>query len=159
MFVKKREQRAVFEAAFALFWRRRGLLEKMIALLSPTAPPRPPSNEPPKAAETRVRQALGPEPRIDDTPPEVEIDAQLDAEDTDALDRATDTYHQCGGARMGHHARDGVVDSELRVFGTRNLYVAGAAVFRTSSYANPTFTALALTARLAHRLHLEPAIA
>ncbi len=89
----------------------------------------------------------------------VEIDAQLDAEDAHALDRATDTYHQCGGARMGHHARDGVVDSELRVFGTSNLYVAGAAVFRTSSYANPTFTALALTARLAHRLHLEPAIA
>lgn len=89
----------------------------------------------------------------------VEIDALLDAEDDHALDRATDTYHQCGGARMGHHARDGVVDSELRVFGTRNLYVAGAAVFRTSSYANPTFTALALTARLADRLHLEPAIA
>lgn len=89
----------------------------------------------------------------------MEIDAQLDAEDAHALDRATDTYHQCGGARMGHHARDGVVDSELRVFGTRNLYVAGAAVFRTSSYANPTFTALALTARLADRLHLEPAIA
>lgn len=87
----------------------------------------------------------------------VEIDALLDAEDTRALDHATDTYHQCGGARMGHHAQDGVVDSELRVFGTRNLYVAGAAVFRTSSYANPTFTALALTARLADRLHLEPA--
>jgi choline dehydrogenase-like flavoprotein len=89
----------------------------------------------------------------------VEIDAQLDAEDAHALDRATDTYHQCGGARMGHHARDGVVDSELRVFGTSNLYVAGAAVFRTSSYANPTFTALALTARLADRLCREPATA
>ena len=89
----------------------------------------------------------------------VEIDALLDAEDDRALDRATDTYHQCGGTRMGHDARDGVVDSELRVFGTSNLYVAGAAVFRTSSYANPTFTALALTARLADRLHLEPALA
>jgi choline dehydrogenase-like flavoprotein len=53
---------------------------------------------------------------------------------------------------MGHHEQDGVVDSELRVFGTQNLYVAGAAVFRTSSYANPTFTAMALTARLADRL-------
>jgi choline dehydrogenase-like flavoprotein len=38
------------------------------------------------------------------------------------------------------------------VFGTRNLYVAGAAVFRTSSYANPTFTAMALTARLANQM-------
>jgi choline dehydrogenase-like flavoprotein len=82
----------------------------------------------------------------------VEIDALLDAEDAGVLAQATDTYHQCGGARMGHHAGDGVVDSELRVFGTQNLYVAGAAVFRTSSYANPTFTAMALTARLADRL-------
>lgn len=85
----------------------------------------------------------------------VEIDALLDTEDPRALDRATDTYHQCGGARMGHHPKDGVVDSGLRVFGTRNLYVAGAAVFRTSSDANPTFTAMALTARLAERLRTE----
>jgi choline dehydrogenase-like flavoprotein len=89
----------------------------------------------------------------------VEIDAMLDVEDARVLDRATDTYHQCGGARMGHHPGDGVVDSALRVFGTRNLYVAGAAVFRTSSYANPTFTAMALTARLAEQLRLEPATA
>ncbi|MBA4265276.1 MAG: hypothetical protein C0453_09355 [Comamonadaceae bacterium] len=85
----------------------------------------------------------------------VEIDALLDAEDGCVLDQATDTYHQCGGARMGHHPRDGVVDRELRVFGTTNLYVAGAAVFRTSSYANPTFTAMALTARLANHLCRE----
>ncbi|AOF84320.1 GMC oxidoreductase family protein [Hydrogenophaga sp. RAC07] len=89
----------------------------------------------------------------------VEIDALLDTEDTRVLDHARDTFHQCGGARMGHHAGDGVVDSELRVFGTRNLFVAGAAVFRTSSYANPTFTAMALTARLAERLQREPATA
>jgi choline dehydrogenase-like flavoprotein len=89
----------------------------------------------------------------------VEIDPLLDGEDPRALDRATDTYHQCGGARMGHHARDGVVDRELRVFGTTNLYVAGAAVFRTSSYANPTFTAMALTSRLADQLGREPATA
>ncbi len=85
----------------------------------------------------------------------VEIDSLLDVEDDRVLDHATDTYHQCGGARMGHHPRDGVVDSELRVFGTSNLYVVGAAVFRTSSYANPTFTAMALTARLADRLGRE----
>ncbi len=89
----------------------------------------------------------------------VEIDALLDAEDARVLEHATDTYHQCGGARMGHHPGDGVVDDGLRVFGTSNLYVAGAAVFRTSSYANPTFTAMALTARLAERLKREPVTA
>ncbi len=87
----------------------------------------------------------------------VEIDALLDAEDAGVLEHATDTYHQCGGARMGHHPHDGVVDNELRVFGTTNLYLAGAAVFRTSSYANPTFTAMALTARLADKLCKEGA--
>ena len=85
----------------------------------------------------------------------VEINTLLADEDARVLDHATDTYHQCGGARMGHDPLDGVVDSGLRVFGTRNLYVAGAAVFRTSSYANPTFTAMALTARLADQLGRE----
>src|SRR3954454_18917567 len=41
VFVKKREHRAVFEAAFELFWRERGLLDKLIAVLSPMAPARP----------------------------------------------------------------------------------------------------------------------
>lgn len=83
----------------------------------------------------------------------VEIDEALARGSTEALEKARDSYHQCGGCRMGHHAGDGVVDRDLRVFGTANLYVAGAAVFRTSSYANPTFTALALAARLAEHLH------
>ena len=41
VFVKKREHRALFQAAFELFWRQRGLIEKMIALMSPVAPPKP----------------------------------------------------------------------------------------------------------------------
>lgn len=85
----------------------------------------------------------------------VEIDPLLDTEDSRVLEHASDTYHQCGGARMGHRPGDGVVDSDLRVFGSPNLYVAGSAVFRTSSYANPTFTAMALTARLADHLQRE----
>lgn len=85
----------------------------------------------------------------------LEIDPALDVEDPRVLEHAQDTYHHCGGARMGHHDTDGVVDRDLRLFGTRNLHVAGAAVFRTSSYANPTFTAMALAARLAEQLRPE----
>ena len=77
VFVKKREQRALFHEAFELFWRRRGLLEKMIAMLSPTAPPRPGETEKPRAAESRARSALGPEPRREEQNPEIEIDARL----------------------------------------------------------------------------------
>jgi choline dehydrogenase-like flavoprotein len=68
------------------------------------------------------------------------------------LETLHDTYHQSGGARMGVSAQDGVVDRNLRVFGTENLYVAGAAVFRTNSNANTTFTALAFVTRLVDHL-------
>ncbi|MDA8375732.1 MAG: GMC oxidoreductase [Planctomycetia bacterium] len=68
------------------------------------------------------------------------------------LDTLRDNYHQVGGARMGESANDGVVDKDLRVFGTENLYVVGAATFRTSSNANTAFTALAFVSRLVERL-------
>jgi choline dehydrogenase-like flavoprotein len=63
-----------------------------------------------------------------------------------------DNYHQAGGARMGWSESDGVVDRNLRIFGTRNLYVAGAATFRTSGNANTTFTALSFVTRLVDHL-------
>jgi choline dehydrogenase-like flavoprotein len=67
-----------------------------------------------------------------------------------------DNYHQSGGARMGESNQDGVVDRDLRVFGTTNLYVAGAATFRTTSNANITFTALAFGTRLVDHLVSRP---
>ena len=88
----------------------------------------------------------------------ISADAALIAEpaltqgDRSLLREATDSYHQCGGARMGKSAADGVVDSGCRVFGTENLYVAGAAVFPSASFANPTYTAMALARRLCDHL-------
>lgn len=73
----------------------------------------------------------------------------------ESLSESYDSYHQCGGARMANSQESGVVNPDCRVFGTNNLYVAGAAVFPSSSYANPTYTALALALRLAE--HLESA--
>lgn len=58
---------------------------------------------------------------------------------------------------MAESERDGVVDRNLRVFGTRNLYVAGAASFRTTSNANVTFTALAFVTRLVDHLTSQSA--
>ena len=68
------------------------------------------------------------------------------------LTKLGDTYHQSGGAVMGTSEQDGVVDRNLRVFGTENFYVAGASVFRTTSNANVTFTALAFVTRLVEHL-------
>jgi uncharacterized protein with von Willebrand factor type A (vWA) domain len=87
VFVKKREHRALFQAAFELFWRERGLIEKMIALLSPVAPPKPGEKKKLKDAETRAREALGPEPREDDRQPELEIEARMTVSAREVLQR------------------------------------------------------------------------
>lgn len=50
----------------------------------------------------------------------------------------------------------GVVDPELKVHGTRGLFVCGASAFPTAGVANPTLTALALALRLAHHLASTP---
>jgi choline dehydrogenase-like flavoprotein len=83
---------------------------------------------------------------------ELELKPEITAGDPLALADAQDSYHQCGGARMASNAALGVVDANCRVFGTKNLYVAGAAVFPSSSFANPTYTALALACRLSGHL-------
>lgn len=71
------------------------------------------------------------------------------------LAQAQHGTHQIGTARMGASPKDGVVDGNLRVFGTPNLYVAGTAVLPTSGQANPTLTAVALGIRLAGHLHAK----
>jgi choline dehydrogenase-like flavoprotein len=79
----------------------------------------------------------------------LEIDERLLRGDASILEQFDDMYHQAGGMCMGGSASSGVVNSDCRVWGTGNVYVAGASVFPTSSHANITLTALALTARLA----------
>jgi choline dehydrogenase-like flavoprotein len=66
-----------------------------------------------------------------------------------------DASHHLGTTRMAHRAQDGVVDAHSRVFGIDNLFVAGGSVFPTSGCANPTFTIVALSIRLAKVLRRE----
>jgi choline dehydrogenase-like flavoprotein len=65
--------------------------------------------------------------------------------------------HHIGTARMGNDPRESVVDANCRIHGMTNLFVAGTAVFPTSSQANPTLTVVALALRLADRLKGEAA--
>ena len=89
---------------------------------------------------------------------DLKIDKDLLSLNPNFLAKLGDTYHQSGGAVMGMSEQDGVVDRNLRVFGTENLYVAGASAFRTTSNANVTFTALAFTTRLIeHLTHADSA--
>lgn len=58
-------------------------------------------------------------------------------------------HHPMGTTRMSANPRTGVVDSNCRVHGMNNLYIAGSSVFATGSHANPTFMLVALAQRLA----------
>lgn len=60
--------------------------------------------------------------------------------------------HHMGTTRMSHSPEKGVVNSEQKVFGTNNLYVAGCSVFTTSGHVPPTLTIAATTIRLAEIL-------
>jgi choline dehydrogenase-like flavoprotein len=64
--------------------------------------------------------------------------------------------HHIGTARMGTDPHTSVVDANCRIHSVDNLYVAGAAVFPTSSQANPTLTIVALSLRLADHLKSLP---
>ncbi|KAF1045996.1 GMC oxidoreductase [Xylophilus sp.] len=64
--------------------------------------------------------------------------------------------HHIGTARMGTDPRTSVVDADCRLHEVDNLYLAGAAVFPTSSQANPTLTIVALALRLADHLRRTP---
>lgn len=78
---------------------------------------------------------------------EVRLLRELAEGDPAFLATLKDHNHHVGGARMGWSERDGVVDRDLRVFGTENLYVLGPATFRTSSNANTGLLALTLATR------------
>ncbi len=61
-------------------------------------------------------------------------------------------YHHMGTTRMASSPRQGVVDTDCRVHGIGNLYVAGSSVFPTGGWANPTLTILALALKLSDKL-------
>ena len=57
-------------------------------------------------------------------------------------------WHHMGGTRMGNDEKTSVVDQNLKIHGSKNIYVIGSSVFPTGGHANPTFTIIQLTLRL-----------
>ena len=64
-------------------------------------------------------------------------------------------HHHMGTVRMADTISKGVVNRDLKVFGTNNLYLAGPGAFPTSGATNPTMNAIALSFRLAEHLAKE----
>ena len=83
------------------------------------------------------------------------ICAELGMEEIEELPRNSWAHHHMGTCRMGANPRTSVVDPNLRVHGTKNLFVAGSSVFVTSGTANPTLTLTALALRLSDYLRLQ----
>ena len=68
-----------------------------------------------------------------------------------------DGHHTSSTCRMGKDPSEGVVDADLKVFGTDNLYVCSNAVHPTCAAVNPTLTLVAVTLKLTdHLLSLSP---
>ncbi len=59
-----------------------------------------------------------------------------------------DQNHHIGSTRMGESEISSVVNSNCRLWQTKNLYVAGSSIFTTSGHSNPSLTIIALAIRL-----------
>lgn len=61
--------------------------------------------------------------------------------------------HHMGGTRIGLDPNNyDVVDKNLKLFNTNNLYIIGSSIFRIAGHANPTLTIVQLSLRLADHL-------
>ena len=78
--------------------------------------------------------------------------ARLGARGVHELEVAWSRHHQ-GACRMGRSPATSVVDADLRVHETPNLYVCGSEVFVTGGAMQPSLTIAALALRLADHLH------
>jgi choline dehydrogenase-like flavoprotein len=65
-------------------------------------------------------------------------------------------WHHMGTTRMSNDPTTGVVDSNCKVHGISNLYMAGSSCFVTAGAPNPTLTLVALTLRLSDHLKAQP---
>jgi hypothetical protein len=63
--------------------------------------------------------------------------------------------HHAGTMRIGSNELNGVIDSNLQVFGTSNLFVCDLSIFPNYGNSNPTFTLAAFSVRLADYLILR----
>ncbi|OGB04488.1 MAG: hypothetical protein A3E25_17965 [Burkholderiales bacterium RIFCSPHIGHO2_12_FULL_69_20] len=61
-------------------------------------------------------------------------------------------YHHIGTTRMGTSPTGSVVDTNCRVHGVDNLFMAGSSVFASSGYSGPTMMLIAFAIRLAEHL-------
>ncbi|MFN8831024.1 MAG: vWA domain-containing protein [Labrys sp. (in: a-proteobacteria)] len=87
VFVKKHEHSVLFSQAFAIFWRKRALMEKMITMLSPVAIDKSQKKTKPETGATRIHDAFFKQPNNPAPQPDqvVELDARFTMSDREIL--------------------------------------------------------------------------
>jgi uncharacterized protein len=105
VFVKRHEHSLLFDQAFRIFWRRRALIEKLIAEMTPTAPPSAKKDDKPKAGALRVAEALGAQKdRAPEVPrQETEFSARLTVSEREVLQ--TKDFAQMSAAEIAKAKR------------------------------------------------------
>jgi uncharacterized protein len=84
--VKRHEHSLIFDQAFRIFFRRHGMLDKLLAAMLPQAPPREDEKAPPGAQ--RIQEALlSSLAEAERKPPQLEVDARLTVSDREVLQK------------------------------------------------------------------------
>ncbi|KRE00165.1 hypothetical protein ASE63_08735 [Bosea sp. Root381] len=111
IFVKRHEDSAIYDQAFRLFWRRRNLIEKIMAQMSPVSPGADAAPQKEEAGALRVAEAFAPPRREEEAPVELtELTARLTVSDRETL-KSRD-FAQMSAAEI---ARANQLVSELRL--------------------------------------------
>src|SRR5271170_50140 len=86
VFVKRHEHSVIFDQAFRIFFRRRGYVDQLMAMMLPQAPNTPP--RPPEAGATRVHDALfsGMEDKLKKEQ-EIELDTRMTVSEREVLQK------------------------------------------------------------------------
>ena len=88
VFVKRHEHSILFDQAFRIFFRRRGYIDQLMAMMLPQAPTQAP--RPPEAGATRVHEALF--AGLDDKlkkEQQIELDTRMTVSDREVLQKKT----------------------------------------------------------------------
>jgi uncharacterized protein with von Willebrand factor type A (vWA) domain len=86
VFVKKHEHTILFDQAFDIFWKRRGFMEKLIALMSPIAPNAPQSQSE-SGLDARAGRLLKRPPSKEKPREELTLDTRFTVSQQEVLQR------------------------------------------------------------------------
>ena len=85
VFVKRHEHTLLFDQAFRIFFRRRGMIDKLLATMLPQAPRE--EEKPPPGAQRIQEALLAGQEEVERKPPELEVDARLTVSDREVLQK------------------------------------------------------------------------